>query len=215
MCTLAMISVRRLRTFRHHVLAWYEENGRDLPWRRTRDPYAILVSEILLHQTQVSRVIPVYQQFLSRYPTADSLARARLSAVKRLTDPLGYKIRGRWLHAIARHVAEERAGYFPDTIDGLRRLPGVGRYTAGAVMSFAFHRDAPILDTNVARLLRRYFGVDGRRSALWKLAARVIPRGKASVFNQALMDLGALVCVSRKPRCAVCPLRRSCRMLHA
>ena len=174
-----------------------------------------MVSEILLHQTQVSRVIPVYEQFLRRYPTAASLAAARLSSVKRLTDPLGYKVRGRWLHDIAQHVAEERAGYFPQTLDGWRRLPGVGRYTAGAVMSFAFHRDAPILDTNVARLLSRYFGVGDSRRELWALASRVIPRGQAHVFNQALMDLGALVCVGRTPRCARCPLRRGCRMLHA
>lgn len=210
-----MTSLGRLRTFRRNVLDWYAANGRDLPWRSTRDPYAIVVSEIMLHQTQVSRVIPVYERFLETFPTVGALARARRRDVQRLTDPLGYKIRGRWLHAIAQHVAKERAGYFPDTLDGLRQLPGVGRYTAGAVMSFAFHRDAPILDTNVARLLRRYFGETGKRSSLWRLAGRVIPRGKAHVFNQALMDLGALVCVSRKPRCAECPLRRSCRMLHA
>jgi A/G-specific adenine glycosylase len=209
------VSRSRLRTFRRHLLDWYQANGRDLPWRGTRDPYAIVVSEILLHQTQVSRVIPVYEQFLRRYPTVEALARARLSAVKRLTDPLGYKVRGRWLHAIAQHVAEERAGYFPQTLDELRRLPGVGRYTAGAVMSFAFHRDAPILDTNVARLLSRYFGVGGSRRELWAYANRVIPRGRAHVFNQALMDLGALVCVARAPRCVRCPLRRGCRMLHA
>jgi A/G-specific adenine glycosylase len=205
----------RLRTFRRNVLEWYAQSGRDLPWRRTRDPYAIVVSEIMLHQTQVSRVIPFYERFLQKYPTVEALARARRRDVKRLTDPLGYKVRGRWLHAIAQHVAEERAGYFPQTIDELRQLPGVGQYTAGAVMSFAFHRDAPILDTNVARLLGRYFGAQPSRAELWTLAGRVIPRGKAFVFNQALMDLGALVCVARKPRCGTCPLRRGCRMLHA
>jgi A/G-specific adenine glycosylase len=209
------VSRSRLRAFRRNVLDWYAVNGRDLPWRRTRDPYAIVVSEIMLHQTQVSRVIPFYERFLQKYPTVQALARARQRDVKRLTDPLGYKVRGRWLHAIARHVAEERAGYFPDTIDELQELPGVGRYTAGAVMSFAFHRDAPILDTNVARLLRRYFDADGGRAALWVLADWVIPRGQAHTFNQALMDLGALVCVARKPRCAICPLRHGCRMLHA
>jgi A/G-specific adenine glycosylase len=209
------ISRSRLRTFRRNVLHWYAVNGRDLPWRRTRDPYAIVVSEIMLHQTQVSRVIPFYERFLRRYPTVQALARARRSDVKRITDPLGYKVRGRWLHAIAQHVAERRAGYFPDTLDELQQLPGVGRYTAGAVMSFAFHRDAPILDTNVARLLRRYFEAETGRSELWSLAGRVIPRGQAHTFNQALMDIGALVCVARKPRCAICPLRRACRMLHA
>jgi A/G-specific adenine glycosylase len=210
-----VISRTRLRIFRRHALDWYQANGRDLPWRRTRDPYAIVVSEIMLHQTQVSRVIPFYERFLQQYPTVEALARARQRDVKRLTDPLGYKVRGGWLHAIALHVAEERAGYFPQTLNELRRLPGVGRYTAGAVMSFAFHRDAPILDTNVARLLSRYFGARDSRRELWLLASRVIPRGKAYVFNQALMDLGALVCTARAPRCGSCPLRHGCRMLHA
>jgi len=205
----------RLRTFRRNLLDWYAAHGRDLPWRRTRDPYAIVVSEIMLHQTQVSRVIPFYERFLQKYPTVEALARARRRDVKRLTDPLGYKVRGRWLHAIAQHVAEERAGYFPHSVDELRRLPGVGQYTAGAVMSFAFHLDAPILDTNVARLLTRYFGARGPRRELWVLAEGVIPRGKAYLFNQALMDLGALVCTARAPRCVRCPLRRGCRMLHA
>ncbi len=205
------LSPSRKRTFQRRVLAWYALHGRDLPWRRTRDPYAIVVSEIMLQQTQVRTVIPHYQRFLKRYPTVQALARARLAAVKRLTDPLGYKIRGSWLKAIATHVAEERAGYFPDTLEELQRLAGVGRSTAGAVMSFAFQRDAPILDTNVARLLGRYFGVrpeDRRR--LWLVARDVIPAGRAPVFNQALMDVGALLCVARAPRCARCPLERGC-----
>jgi len=205
------LSPHRRRTFQRRVLAWYAIHGRDLPWRRTRDPYAILVSEIMLHQTQVRTVIPYYERFLRRYPTVQALARARLAAVKRLTDPLGYKIRGRWLKAIATRVAEDRAGYFPDTLEGLQRLPGIGRYTAGALMSFAFGQDAPILDTNVARLLGRYFAIRPRdRSRLWDLAHAVIPRGKAPVFNQALMDVGALLCVARAPRCAACPLQRGC-----
>jgi A/G-specific adenine glycosylase len=216
------LSRGRKRTFQRRVLAWYAVHGRDLPWRHTRDPYAILVSEIMLHQTQVRTVIPYYRRFLQRYPTVQALARARLGTVKRMTDPLGYKVRGSWLKAIATHVAEERAGYFPDTVEGLRRLPGVGPYTAGAVMSFAFHRDAPIVDTNVARLLGRYFAVPidaqgPHRRRLWELARWVIPRGRAATFNQALMDVGAVVCVARKPRCGACHLRRGCawRARHA
>jgi A/G-specific adenine glycosylase len=182
-----------------------------LPWRRTRDPYAILVSEIMLQQTQVRRVIPFYERFLRTYPTVDALARAPLREVRQITDPLGYKIRGRWLKAAALQVAESPSGYFPNTLTDLQRLQGVGRYTAGAIMSFAFHQDAPILDTNVARVLSRYFGVDAqRRSALWTLAAGVIPRGQAHLMNQALMDVGALLCVARRPRCPACPLRRGC-----
>jgi A/G-specific adenine glycosylase len=196
------------------VLAWYEAHGRDLPWRKTRDPYAILVSEILSHQTQISRVLPVYQLVLRRYPTVRAMADAPLAEVKAITDPLGYKIRGRWLHATALQVADRGDGRFPETLGELRLLPGVGRYTAGALMNFAHHRDAPMLDTNVARLLRRHFGVAAparaRTAELWTLAAAVIPNGKGYLINQALMDLGAIVCRARSPDCGRCPLRRSC-----
>jgi A/G-specific adenine glycosylase len=204
----------RRRSFQRRVLAWYGAHGRDLPWRKTRDPYAILVSEILSHQTQISRVLPVYERLLERYPTVQAMAGAPLAEVKAITDPLGYKIRGRWLHAAALHVADRAGGRFPNTLEELRRLPGVGRYTAGAVMNFAHHRDAPLLDTNVARLLRRHFGVAAapraRTAELWSLAAAVIPKGKGYLINQALMDLGAMVCRARSPRCGSCPLRRSC-----
>jgi A/G-specific adenine glycosylase len=154
-----MIARGRRRSFQRRVLGWYAVHGRDLPWRNTRDPYAILVSEVLSHQTQISRVLPVYERLLGRYPTVTALAQAPLAEVKAITDPLGYKIRGRWLHRAALRVADRPGGAFPETMDELRSLPGVGRYTAGAVMNFAHHRDAPVLDTNVARLLRRYFGL--------------------------------------------------------
>jgi A/G-specific adenine glycosylase len=196
------------------VLAWYATHGRDLPWRRTRDPYAILVSEVLSHQTQISRVLPVYERLLARYPTVTAMASAPLAELKAITDPLGYKIRGRWLHSAALRVADRPGGTFPETLEELRRLPGIGRYTAGAVMSFAYHRDAPVLDTNVARLLRRHFDIAAtpraRTRELWSLAAAVIPRGKGHVINQALMDVGAMICRARAPRCQDCPLRRSC-----
>ena len=209
-----MIARGRRRSFQRRVLVWYAAHGRDLPWRRTRDPYAILVSEILSHQTQISRVLPVYDALLRRYPTARAMAAAPVEAVKAITDPLGYKIRGRWLHGAALQVADRFGGALPHTLPELRQLPGVGRYTAGAVMSFAHHRDAPVLDTNVARLLRRHFGVTAtpraRTQALWLLAAAVIPRGKGYLINQALMDVGAMVCRAKSPRCDACPLRRSC-----
>ena len=204
----------RRRSFARRVLDWYAANGRDLPWRRTRDSYAIVVSEVLSHQTQISRVVPVYEQLLRRYPTVTAMASAPLADVKAITDPLGYKIRGRWLHAAALQVADRPGGCFPETLDELQNLPGIGRYTAGAVMSFAHHRDAPVLDTNVARLLRRHFGVDAppraRTRELWSLAAAVIPRGKGYLINQALMDVGAMICRARAPRCGDCPLQRSC-----
>src|SRR6202011_62080 len=185
-----MIAPGRRRSFQRRVLDWYAVHGRDLPWRRTRDPYAILVSEILSHQTQISRVVPVYRRVLRRYPTVQAMARAPLAEVKALTDPLGYKIRGQWLQGAALQVADRHGGIFPSTVEELRKLPGVGRYTAGAVASFAHHRDAPVLDTNVARLLRRYFGVvttpRARTEEVWSLAAAVIPKGKGYVINQAL-----------------------------
>src|SRR6202023_3655577 len=131
-----MISRGRRRSFQRRVLAWYAAHGRDLPWRKTRDPYAILVSEVLSHQTQISRVVPVYERLLARYPTVAAMARAPLAEVKAITDPLGYKIRGRWLHGAALRVADRPGGGVPETLDELRSLPGIGRYTAGAVMSF-------------------------------------------------------------------------------
>jgi A/G-specific adenine glycosylase len=209
-----MIARGRRRSFQRRVLEWYAAHGRDLPWRRTRDPYAILVSEVLSHQTQISRVLPVYERLLGRYPTVTALAQAPLAEVKAITDPLGYKIRGRWLHRAALRVADRPGGAFPETMEELRSLPGVGRYTAGAVMNFAHHRDAPVLDTNVARLLRRYFGLAAspraRNNELWSFAAAVIPKGKGYMINQALIDLGAMICRARAPRCDACPLRRGC-----
>jgi A/G-specific adenine glycosylase len=209
-----VIAPGRRRSFQRRVLAWYAAHGRDLPWRKTRDPYAILVSEILSHQTQISRVLPIYETLLRRYPTVYAMARAPLAEVKAITDPLGYKVRGAWLHAAALQVADRAGGRFPETLEELQRLRGVGRYTAGAVMNFAHHRDAPLLDTNVARLLRRHFGLAAparaRPAALWSLAGAVIPKGQGHLINQALMDLGAIVCRSRSPHCEICPLRRSC-----
>jgi A/G-specific adenine glycosylase len=215
----AVIARGRRRSFQRRVLDWYARFGRDLPWRRTRDPYAILISEVLSHQTQIARVLPVYERLLAQYPKVTALARAPLAEVKAITDPLGYKIRGQWLHTAALRVADRPGGAFPETLDELRTLPGIGRYTAGALMSFAHHRDAPVLDTNVARLLRRYFGVvaapRARTNELWSLAAAVIPKGKGYLINQALMDLGALICRARAPRCDACPLRRSCDFRRA
>ena len=206
-----------LLIFQRRVLAWYRRSQRDLPWRRTRDPYKILVSEVMLQQTQVDRVVPKYHEFLQRYPTLEALARAQTSELRRLWYPLGYNVRPLRLRAMARRVLREHGGRIPDSYDGLLAMDGIGRYTAGAVLSFAFKQDAPILDTNVSRLLARYFGLrgDAKRGAthrrLWQLAEAVIPKGKGYLINQALMDFGALVCTASTPRCPSCPLRRSCR----
>ena len=176
----------------------------------------MLVSEVMLQQTQVDRVVPKYRQFLKRYPTLKALAAARKAELRKVWYPLGYNIRPMRLRSIAQTVVRKHAGRIPDTHEGLMAMDGIGRYTAGAVLSFAFNQDAPILDTNVARVLARYFGVRGSikgagNARLWKLAADVIPKGQGYTINQAMMDLGATVCTARAPRCGSCALRRACR----
>jgi A/G-specific adenine glycosylase len=208
-----MPSVARAKAFVRRLLAWYRLHKRDLPWRRTTDPYRILVSEIMLQQTQVDRVIPKYREFVGKYPSIKALAAASVDAVRETWYPLGYNIRPVRLHAIAREVTERHDGRIPDDRHALLGLKGIGRYTAGAVLSFAYGRRAPILDTNVRRVLQRvFFGTVGQRDGhLWKVAERVLPRRSTADFNQALMDLGAMVCVARTPRCASCPVRSLCR----
>jgi A/G-specific adenine glycosylase len=164
----------------------------------------------MLHQTQVERVIPKYCEWLQKYPTFDVLASAPLDDVKSLWRPLGYYFRSERLHQIAQFVTRTRQGKLPDTLDELTALPGIGRYTAGAILSFAFHKDAPIVDTNVRRVLRRIFGITGDpmravvNKRIWQLAEAILPPSKAYVFNQALIDFGALLCTARNPRCSSC-----------
>ncbi len=206
---------RVLRRFRAALLRWYARHRRDLPWRRTRDPYRVLVSEIMLQQTQVDRVVPKFHEFLARYPTLEALAAAEVAEVKRVWYPLGYNIRPVHLHGIAREAVARYGGRLPEDERALRAMKGIGRYTAGAVRAFAYGARAPILDTNVRRVLGRVFhGADGRRvpaSAMWALAERILPRARVYDFNQGLMDFGATWCTARTPRCAPCPLRRICR----
>jgi len=219
----AHIDPTRLRYVRRTLRRWFAAHGRDLPWRRTRDPYRIMVSEILLQQTQVPRVADVYEQFLAEFPTIERVAAAPLKDVKRITDPLGYKIRGTWIKQIADEVVTYRAGQMPETREELQALPGVGRYTAGAIMTFAHEVPTPIVDTNVARVLSRWFGgalprrdsSSQRSHRLWALAEAVLPQGNGAAssgwsINQALMDFGAQVCTARNPRCDTCPFRRRC-----
>ncbi len=208
------IDRERLTRFQRALLRWYARHGRDLPWRRTRDPYAILVSETMLQQTQVSRVLDYYPRFLARYPTAEALATATPEAVRETWEGLGYYRRAVDLRRSAILVAERHGGSFPTDLAALQRLPGIGRYTAGAVAAFAFGQDAPILDTNAARVLSRVFGAGrkaGRTRRLWALAQLAIPPGRGYEFNQGIMDLGALVCRARRPVCPVCPVRKACR----
>jgi A/G-specific adenine glycosylase len=203
--------------FRRRLLGWYRRHQRPLPWRRTRDPWAILVSEIMLQQTQVARVEEYWTRFLQRYPTIEDLAAARADAVRESWEGLGYYARARNLHAAARHVTDELDGELPRRPEDLRALPGIGAYTAAAVASIAFGADVGTVDTNVARVLSRVFGVRGgkkssqRMRRIWRVAHALVPRGRAGDWNQALMDLGAVVCTARAPRCAACPVAVACR----
>jgi A/G-specific adenine glycosylase len=205
------------RRFRTKLLAWYRANGRDLPWRQTRDPYAVLVSEVMLQQTQVDRVLPKYAEWLDKYPSFESLAAADVGDVAETWYPLGYNIRPRRLHAIAREAVDRYDGALPSDAATLRSFKGIGDYTAGAVLSFAFGQRAAILDTNVARVLFRIFLGRGDPKAhktkrrLWEISRAVLPVRHVYDFNQGLMDFGATICTARKPKCAGCPMRRMCR----
>jgi A/G-specific adenine glycosylase len=205
------------RRFRQRLLAWYRQHGRDLPWRRTDDPYRILVSESMLQQTQVDRVLPKYHEWLTRFPTLEALADAPEEEAVRTWYPLGYNIRPRRLHSIAREAVTRFGGRLPDDEATLLSFKGIGDYTAGAVMSFAFRKRAAILDTNVARVLFRVFLGQGApkshamKRRLWAMSRAVLPHKHVFDFNQALMDFGAVVCNARKPKCLVCPMSGFCR----
>jgi A/G-specific adenine glycosylase len=202
---------------RQRLLRWYRWHQRDLPWRKTHDPYKIWVSEIMLQQTQVSSVIPYYQRFLAVLPTTASLAKAPLQKVLKLWEGAGYYARARNLHRAARMVMKEYNGEIPSDPDLLQMLPGIGRSTAGAIASLAFGRRAPILDGNARRVLCRLFGIleNPRGPAvereLWRLSEACLPDRRIDQFNQALMDLGATVCMPAKPSCLLCPVRGICR----
>jgi A/G-specific adenine glycosylase len=204
------------RRFRRALLAWYREHGRKLPWRETSDPYHILVSEMMLQQTQVDRVLPKYHEWLAKYPSLDALAAAAEGDVSATWRPLGYNVRPRRLHAIARESVERYGGSLPSDEATLRSFKGIGAYTAGAIRSFAFGQRAAIVDTNVARVLFRVFVGRGEAKAhamrkhLWKVSEALVPRKDVFDFNQALMDLGATVCVARTPKCLVCPMLKMC-----
>lgn len=199
--------------FVRRLLRWYARHGRDLPWRHTRDPYRILVSEIMLQQTQVSRVIRKYREWTRKYPSWRALADAPARQVRETWYPLGYNIRPVRLQAIARTVTRKYGGRLPTSKAELLALRGIGPYTAGALLTFAYGKGEPILDTNVRRVLRRVFF--GNRQVpdrvLWNLSAAVLPRRRAYDFNQAVMDFGATVCTARAPACPACPMRRLCR----
>lgn len=202
-------------------MSWYAESARDLPWRHTRDPYMVLVSEVMLQQTQVERVVPKYLAFLAAFPTLAALAAAPTAEVIRLWSGLGYNRRAVNLQRAARAVVEEHGGVFPREVAALRRLPGIGPYTAGAVACFAFEQDVAFIDTNIRRVLRRALvGPDGAppeptERELLALGQALVPAGQGWTWNQALMELGALVCTAAAPACRRCPLREGCRAYAA
>ena len=198
------------RVFRARLLAWYDAHARDLPWRESRDPYRIWLAEIMLQQTRVAAVISHYHQFLRRFPTVEKLAAARESSVLAAWSGLGYYRRARMLHTAAKLIAGELRGEFPRTADGLKELPGIGRYTAAAIASIAFGEPVAVVDGNVERVLRRFFASDFSQEKIWQAAEALLNRARPGDFNQAMMELGATVCTPRAPGCLTCPVMELC-----
>jgi A/G-specific adenine glycosylase len=192
----------------HAVLSWAALHGRDLPWRQTRDPWSILVSEFMAQQTQVDRVVPKWQMFLDRWPTPEACAAASLGDVLRIWEGLGYPRRAKNLHECATKITD--VGGFPDTLDELLQLPGVGPYTARAVLAFAFEADVAVVDTNTARVLARWGNRQMNRAEVQQAADDALPLGHGWGWNQAMLDLGAMVCTLRNPLCSACPVRNMC-----
>jgi A/G-specific adenine glycosylase len=196
---------------------WFDAGARDLPWRRERSPYAVWVSEIMLQQTRVETVVPYFERFLARFPDVGALAAAELDDVLELWSGLGYYRRARQLHETAREVAERHASAFPRDVPGLRSLPGIGAYTAGAIASIAYGGREALVDGNVARVIARLEGIDDPIKSpatlrrIWSIARRLVPEDRPGRFNEALMELGATVCTPRDPRCGACPVASFCR----
>jgi A/G-specific adenine glycosylase len=200
-------TILMLTKFQKTALAWYENNGRNLPWRNTTNPYHILVSEIMLQQTQVERVIPKYEAFLHQFPSIEALARAETSEVLRAWSGLGYNRRALFLQKCSQELMHEMN--FPQQEEKLKKLPGIGKYTAAAILSFAYNKDVPVVDVNILLLYKRIFY--GSKSSIQTLAKKHLPKGKSRHWHNALMDIGALFCSSQHPRCNDCPLTILCK----
>lgn len=206
-----------LKRFRHALLGWYKTHKRDMPWRRSDDPYAVWISETMLQQTQVAQARPYFERFMRRFPTVETLAEAPLEEVLKYWAGLGYYARARNLHRAARKVADEHNGRIPDGMTAISALPGVGPYTTAAILSIAYGKDYAVVDGNVTRVLSRLFRISGdvnrtpTRRLLAGLADRLLQKGRAGDFNQAMMELGSTVCTPRQPRCGACPVSGLCR----
>ncbi len=209
---------RKISAIVKNLLDWFSANARDLPWRRTRDSYAIWVSEIMLQQTQVKTVLPFWERWMRELPTVEAAARASSDKIHKLWEGLGYYSRARNLQRAAQIIVAKHRGKFPSKFEDILELPGIGRYTAGAISSIAFNQPAPILDGNVMRVLTRIFGIDRdprskeTNALLWQLATELVERSNnhCSALNQSLMELGALICLPRNPQCAGCPVKKQC-----
>ena len=205
-----LLTQQARKAFRRALLQWYGANRRELPWRQTSDPYRIWISEIMLQQTRVSAVVEKYREFLERFPTVEALAGSRLPAVLAAWSGLGYYRRARSLHAAAREIVAQSAGGIPRTSEGLRRLPGIGRYTAAAIASIAFAERVAVVDGNVQRVLSRISGRRLSAGQAWKRAEEVLDCASPGDFNQAMMELGAAICLPGEPHCRSCPVVRWC-----
>ena len=212
-----MLTKSYIGRFRNRLLKWYEKNKRDLPWRKTCDPYHILVSEMMLQQTQISRVTDYYDRFITAFPNIETLAQSDMSTVLKTWEGLGYYARARNLHRTAKLIANHNNGQFPQTYDEFIALPGIGSYTAAAVMSIAYNKPIPVVDGNVTRLICRVFGIDANpketdtKQRLFEIINKLLPQRRASFFNQALMELGSLICQPKNPQCPDCCLKPLCR----
>lgn len=209
------ITEEKIEFFRRKVVDFYITQGHRWPWRETRDPYVVLVTELLLQKTTARQVAKIFSDFFSRFPDIETLAKASEADIEAIIKKLGLRKRARFLKELAQHIVKEFGNRIPDTLEGLLKLKGVGLYTANAVRSFAYGMCVPVVDRNVARVLRRFFGLEGEKPAyadreLWKFAEKIMPTSACREFNYGLIDLGAMICTSREPQCSRCPLRPEC-----
>ena len=206
-----------MKSLQHHILKWFQENARDLPWRRTYDPYQIWISEVMLQQTQMERAVKYFNRWISRFPDIASITRADEEEILKLWEGLGYYTRARNIIRSAHILLAEHNGKLPADHNQLLNLPGIGKYTAGAIMSIAFNKEYPLVDANIERVFARVYNLaeplkdKNTHSFTWLKARELLPDGRAREFNQALMELGSLVCIARNPRCRICPIISYCR----